>query len=70
MIHCREWLAGATLMNMTQRLVTGYGSDAEATTLLDNYDWFVLPVMNPDGYIHTWLEVCIRPIYSDIKLSF
>jgi len=32
------------------QLVSGYGSDTLMTLLVNNYDWFILPVFNPDGY--------------------
>lgn len=36
------------------QFLTSYGSDAEATRLLDTYDWYFLPVVNPDGYEYSW----------------
>ena len=37
--------------------MTSYGSDDDATHVLDNYDVYVVPVMNPDGYDYTWTNV-------------
>jgi murein tripeptide amidase MpaA len=31
------------------QLVTGYGSDAEVQAILDAYDFYIIPVVNPDG---------------------
>lgn len=53
-IHAREWLAPATLINIMDRMVTGYGSDSEVTALLNEFDFYFLPVMNPDGYQYTF----------------
>ena len=39
------------------QLVTRYGSDPEVTGLVDKYDWYFLPVGNPDGYIHSHVSV-------------
>lgn len=50
-IHAREWLAGATLMKVIDKFIRGYSTDPR---WLDSYDWFFLPVMNPDGYAYTW----------------
>jgi len=54
MVHSREWLAGATLMNILDKMVTGYGTDPEVTSLIDNYDFYIIPMMNPDGYQYSW----------------
>jgi carboxypeptidase A2 len=53
-IHAREWLAPATTLKILNHLITQYGSDATVTQLLDNYDWYFVPVFNPDGYSHTF----------------
>jgi len=33
------------------------GGDANAVALTEAYDWYILPVMNPDGYAYTWSSV-------------
>ncbi|VDL68589.1 unnamed protein product [Nippostrongylus brasiliensis] len=47
-IHAREWIAPATAMQL--QLVSGYESDPSIQKLLDHIDFYILPVMNPDGY--------------------
>jgi carboxypeptidase A2 len=54
LIHAREWLAGSTGMRILAQLMTGYGSDSDATNILNNYDFHYVPVLNPDGYAYTW----------------
>jgi murein tripeptide amidase MpaA len=49
-IHAREWIAPATAVYIIWALVSGYRSDNTVTSLLSKYDWFILPVVNPDGY--------------------
>ncbi|XP_050591927.1 carboxypeptidase B-like [Bombus affinis] len=46
-IHAREWIAPATVLYMVELLLTGHKN------LLTNIDWYVLPVLNPDGYEFT-----------------
>ena len=29
----------------------------EATFLRDNFRWYIVPNVNPDGYVYTWLKV-------------
>lgn len=54
MQHAREWISGTTALYLADRLVAGYGADPEITAALDAVDVYIVPVMNPDGYIWTW----------------
>ncbi|CAJ0930514.1 unnamed protein product, partial [Mesorhabditis belari] len=49
-IHAREWIAPATAMYTVRQLINGYDTDPQIQSLLDSVDFYVLPVMNPDGY--------------------
>jgi carboxypeptidase A2 len=51
-IHAREWIATATVIKILNHLATG--GDANAVALTDAYDWYIMPVMNADGYRYTW----------------
>jgi len=42
---------------MTQ-LVVDYVFDAHLRSLLDDYDFYVMPCINPDGYEHSHSTVC------------
>ncbi|XP_045777843.1 uncharacterized protein LOC123875839 [Maniola jurtina] len=48
-IHAREWVAPAMAVYLIHRLV----NDPEARQELDGVDWYILPVVNPDGYEYT-----------------
>jgi len=49
--HAREWIAPASVMYMTERLIKGYKSgDPKVKALLDRFEFVVAPVINPDGY--------------------
>jgi len=52
--HAREWISPATMMYIADQLANGYGPDSRITTLLDNVEFVIIPVTNPDGYEHTW----------------
>ncbi|XP_077864507.1 carboxypeptidase B-like [Saccoglossus kowalevskii] len=54
--HAREWIAPATVLVMVNQLLSNYGSDEAITVLIDNIDWYVLPLANVDGYVYTWTE--------------
>ncbi|XGW07644.1 hypothetical protein V3C99_010642 [Haemonchus contortus] len=49
-IHAREWIAPAVALYMIKRLVTGYGIDPEITRSVNQFDWYIVPEANPDGY--------------------
>merc|ERR1719317_1272114 len=46
----REWIGPATLTYMLRELVENNDDHEDLT---DNLDWYILPVMNPDGYLYT-----------------
>ena len=35
-----------------------HGGDDDAIRLVDDYDWYLAPVLNPDGYSFTFTDVC------------
>ncbi|CCG58660.1 Protein CBG05161 [Caenorhabditis briggsae] len=49
-IHAREWISPATAMYIAHELILGYDNDATVAKLMDHIDFYILPVMNPDGY--------------------
>lgn len=50
-IHAREWITPAVVTFMLKQLVEDL--DAADSDLLDKLDWYILPVVNPDGYEYT-----------------
>ncbi len=48
-IHARELSTGELASRWIDYLVDGYGTDADATTILDTTEVWVVPVANPDG---------------------
>ncbi|GMR54322.1 hypothetical protein PMAYCL1PPCAC_24517 [Pristionchus mayeri] len=52
-IHAREWIAPATAMFIVRELVEGYETDPKLQAMLDHVPFYILPVMNPDGYEHS-----------------
>ncbi|XP_071784489.1 carboxypeptidase B-like [Asterias amurensis] len=53
-IHAREWISPATMLNMAKKLAENYGSDAAVTAFLDTFDFYIVPVLNVDGYSYSW----------------
>ncbi len=52
--HAREWLTVMNVLYLADRLVDGHGVDTSITDIVDRVEWFIIPVLNPDGYEFTW----------------
>jgi zinc carboxypeptidase len=48
-VHAREWISAPVVEYLTLQLLSGYGQDAEVTALVDRYDYWIFPFVNPDG---------------------
>jgi len=54
-IHAREWISSATATWIINELLTS--SNAEVRNIAENYDWYILPVINPDGFVYSHTTV-------------
>jgi len=55
LIHAREWISGSTCQYLAQQLVDGHArQDPAICALLNSTEIIMVPVVNPDGYEHTW----------------
>ncbi|GIY20000.1 carboxypeptidase A2 [Caerostris darwini] len=52
-IHAREWISPATVTYIAHSLVSEYDLKEDVKELVDYFDWYILPVVNPDGYIYS-----------------
>ncbi|TFY63501.1 hypothetical protein EVJ58_g3211 [Rhodofomes roseus] len=52
--HAREWVATSTVLYLTHALVSSSSEAYAMSSLLDLYDFHIIPVPNPDGYVYTW----------------
>ncbi|XP_026832204.1 carboxypeptidase B [Drosophila erecta] len=48
--HAREWLTHTTALNVIDNLVVNF---EENKRFLQDYDWIILPLVNPDGYTYS-----------------
>ncbi|MCO6439173.1 MAG: hypothetical protein J5J06_18945 [Phycisphaerae bacterium] len=53
-VHAREWIAATVPQYVATYLLDNYGINATVTDLVDNVEWILIPVGNPDGYVYTW----------------
>ncbi len=57
-IHAREWISPAAVTYFAQQLVNKYNSGDQVTRdLLSYYDFYIVPVLNVDGYEYTHTNV-------------
>ena len=49
-------------------MVTKYGQDGNVTQLVNGYNWHVLAVANPDGYVYSWTQV--SPIMTSYTQTY
>jgi len=52
-IHAREWISPAFVTWLIRELVENYAAHPQ---YVDQMDWYILPVMNPDGYRWTFAD--------------
>ncbi|KAM7200875.1 zinc carboxypeptidase [Naviculisporaceae sp. PSN 640] len=52
-VHAREWISTMTVEYLGYNLLTNYASNTEIKGFVDKYDFYVFPVVNPDGFIYS-----------------
>nr|XP_027199287.1 carboxypeptidase B-like [Dermatophagoides pteronyssinus] len=53
-IHAREWISTAFVTHFANRLLIGYENHEEdIKTLMETFDFYIVPLLNPDGYEYT-----------------
>ncbi|KAK0427447.1 hypothetical protein QR680_010229 [Steinernema hermaphroditum] len=56
-IHAREWAAPHSVLYYIYMLLSSYGSDAKITEYINGLDFYIVPVLNPDGYEFTQASI-------------
>nr|XP_036574262.1 zinc carboxypeptidase [Colletotrichum truncatum]XP_036587701.1 zinc carboxypeptidase [Colletotrichum truncatum]KAF6780666.1 zinc carboxypeptidase [Colletotrichum truncatum]KAF6798643.1 zinc carboxypeptidase [Colletotrichum truncatum] len=52
-VHAREWISTMTNEYIAWNLLSQYATSAEVKGFVDKYDFYIFPVVNPDGFIYT-----------------
>ncbi|TGJ88477.1 hypothetical protein E0Z10_g311 [Xylaria hypoxylon] len=52
-VHAREWITSMTVEYIAYQLINNYSNDTAVKAVLDNYDFYILPIVNPDGFVYT-----------------
>nr|XP_045588738.1 carboxypeptidase B-like [Procambarus clarkii] len=62
-IHAREWISPAVSMYILNLLIT----DESWRDLLKRTEWYIVPVVNPDGYHYTFTSESARSVNSAVE---
>jgi carboxypeptidase T len=54
--HAREWISAMATTCVADRLVRRYGTDPAIRAFVDKTELWIVPVVNPDGYQHSWAQ--------------
>lgn len=59
-IHAREWISPATATYLINEFLSS--DDPEVRQLAEDYEWYVFPSVNPDGYVYTHktVRICFK----------
>lgn len=52
-IHAMEWISTSVTTYIIQQLV----ENSDYRYLIENINWVIIPVLNPDGYEYTFTQV-------------
>ncbi|XP_047535633.1 carboxypeptidase B-like [Vanessa atalanta] len=52
-IHAREWISPATVTYLINQIAENFDEESDD---IRNIDWYILPVVNPDGYEYTHVK--------------
>ncbi|MHC4975152.1 MAG: M14 family metallopeptidase, partial [Planctomycetota bacterium] len=52
--HAREWISPMVNLYIADRLLSEVGTDPAIANLLSSVDVYIIPVVNPDGYVYSW----------------
>ncbi|MGD2109581.1 MAG: M14 family metallocarboxypeptidase, partial [Phycisphaerae bacterium] len=52
--HAREWISPMVCMYIADALVQTYDGDAEVQGLMDEVVFYIVPIVNADGYVYAW----------------
>ncbi|GAB1598223.1 carboxypeptidase B-like [Argonauta hians] len=52
-MHGREWVSISVILNCLYQLAINPKNNKDNRNMVNNFDWFFIPILNPDGYEYT-----------------
>ena len=52
--HAREWMSVEIVMKIIEYLLSNYDKDETVKSWIDNFEIYLIPVLNPDGFVYTF----------------
>lgn len=52
-VHAREWITTMVVEYAAYTLLTKYATDTQIKSFVDKYDFYIFPIVNPDGFAYT-----------------
>ncbi len=52
--HAREWATPPVIAYIAQQFLENYATDCRIKQLVDQVEFYLVPIVNPDGYVYTW----------------
>ncbi|KAH6838622.1 hypothetical protein B0I37DRAFT_400227 [Chaetomium sp. MPI-CAGE-AT-0009] len=52
-MHAREWISTMVTEHIAQNLLQLYDLDRDVKHALDSFDFYIFPVVNPDGFVYS-----------------
>lgn len=62
----RDWVTVMSAINIMHELLDKY---EENSNLVDNVEWFILPVANPDGYVFSMEAAAVSSPLDCLDIS-
>ncbi|KAI0004841.1 hypothetical protein F4779DRAFT_598986 [Xylariaceae sp. FL0662B] len=52
-VHAREWISSKVVEYLAYQFIANYNNDTTVKDFVDSYDFYILPIVNPDGFVYT-----------------
>ncbi|RYP51654.1 hypothetical protein DL768_003052 [Monosporascus sp. mg162] len=52
-VHAREWITTMVAEYNAWQLLTKYSTDSAVKALVDKFDFYIIPIVNPDGFVYS-----------------
>ncbi|KAF9524325.1 putative carboxypeptidase [Crepidotus variabilis] len=52
-VHAREWIGTMVVEYLAYNLLYNYANTTDIKSYVDKYDFYIFPIVNPDGFVYT-----------------